>query len=67
MITTFGSSTAPKTKAMQSWEAAFEQALENMRTATPPVAFAGRWHLLHERKLGGQALVQVRPCTVLLV
>jgi hypothetical protein len=59
ILTTMGRSTVPKTMAMQSLETALEQALDNMRLASPPVPFAGRWHLLHERKRGGQALVQV--------
>ena len=57
---TIGRRIAHKTLAEQGAAERLERALDNMREASPPVLFAGRWQLLQARTRGGQALVQAR-------
>ena len=54
-----GTSVRPSTLGSNDGEMQLKQALDNLRLADPPAAFAQRYLLLAERVSGGQGVVQV--------
>ena len=55
-----GTTVRPSTLGSDDSQDQLKQALDNMRLASPPEAFARRYQLLAERVAGGQGVVQVR-------